>query len=116
MKIRRANESVERMGAGGTRFQIRAPVARHHRSPSRQASPSTNIVRRLGLCGLFILICGGNVAQGAHHYVFFNRDRERISDAAFVNTKAFEGAQLKYTWSELEPEKGMTTSSRSEWS
>jgi hypothetical protein len=37
--------------------------------------------------------------------VFFNRDRERISDAAFLETKAFVGAQLKYTWRELEPEK-----------
>ncbi len=40
--------------------------------------------------------------QRLHHYVFFNRDRERISDAAFLGTKAFEGAQLKYTWRELE--------------
>ena len=37
-----------------------------------------------------------------HHYVFFNRDRQRISDAAFLETKRFEGAQLKYTWRELE--------------
>jgi|SRR5690242_17278427 len=44
-------------------------------------------------------------AAGEHHYVFFNRDRERISEAAFLETKAFEGAQLKYTWRELEPEK-----------
>jgi hypothetical protein len=43
-------------------------------------------------------------AGEVHHYVFFNRDRERISDPAFLNTKAFEGAQLKYTWRELEPE------------
>jgi len=42
------------------------------------------------------------VADSPHHYVFFNRDRERISDAAFLSTKAFEGAQLKYTWRELE--------------
>jgi hypothetical protein len=40
-----------------------------------------------------------------HHYVFFNRDRERISDAEFLRTKHFEGAQLKYTWRELEREK-----------
>jgi hypothetical protein len=37
------------------------------------------------------------------HYVFFNRERERITDRAFLETKAFEGAQLKYTWRELEP-------------
>ena len=44
------------------------------------------------------------VARRVHHYVFFNRDRERISDPAFLGTRAFEGAQLKYTWRELEPE------------
>lgn len=54
----------------------------------------------------FILACSsGAVANAAHHYVFFNRDRERISDPAFVGTKAFAGAQLKYTWRELEPGK-----------
>ena len=40
-----------------------------------------------------------------HHYVFFNRDRERISEPSFLETEAFEGAQLKYTWREMEPEK-----------
>ena len=57
---------------------------------------------------IFLLLacsCAG-AAQGAHHYVFFNRERERISDAVFLETKALEGAQLKYTWRELEPEKG----------
>jgi hypothetical protein len=34
--------------------------------------------------------------------VFFNRDRERISEATFLDTKALEGAQLKYTWRQLE--------------
>jgi hypothetical protein len=37
-----------------------------------------------------------------HHYVFFNRERERISEPTFLETKAFEGAQLKYSWRELE--------------
>ena len=40
-----------------------------------------------------------------HHYVFFNLSRERIADSVFLNTPAFEGAQLKYTWRELEPAK-----------
>jgi len=40
-----------------------------------------------------------------HHYVFFNRERQRISERSFLQTKAFEGAQLKYTWRELEREK-----------
>src|SRR5580765_3167291 len=47
------------------------------------------------------LACGAS-GDRPHHYVFFNRDRERISDAAFLETKALEGAQLKYTWRELE--------------
>jgi hypothetical protein len=41
-------------------------------------------------------------ARPLHHYVFFNRDRERISEASFLDTKAFEGAQIKYTWRQLE--------------
>jgi hypothetical protein len=52
-----------------------------------------------------LTFCTGAMADGLHHYVFFNRDRGKISDAAFLNTTAFEGAQLKYTWRELEPQK-----------
>jgi hypothetical protein len=40
-----------------------------------------------------------------HNYVFFNFDRNKISDSSFLKTNNFEGAQLKYTWKELEPEK-----------
>jgi hypothetical protein len=42
----------------------------------------------------------------SHQYIFFDRERERISDPVFLATKKIEGAQLKYTWRELEPEKG----------
>lgn len=51
---------------------------------------------------LSLAFCASASGEGPHHYVFFNRDRERISDAAFLETKAFAGAQLKYTWRELE--------------
>jgi hypothetical protein len=52
---------------------------------------------------LFTMMTGAALSgEHSHHYVFFNRDRERISDAAFLGTKEFEGAQLKYTWRELE--------------
>jgi hypothetical protein len=44
-------------------------------------------------------------AQTLHHFVFVNRDREALSDPAFLETAAFEGAQVKYTWRELEPER-----------
>ena len=39
------------------------------------------------------------------HYVFVNRDRTRIHDAAFLATPAIAGAEIKYTWKELEPER-----------
>ena len=45
-------------------------------------------------------------AQKIHHYMFVNRDRQRLSDSLFLNTNAFDGAQVKFTWKELEPEKG----------
>ena len=50
--------------------------------------------------------CAVGAAIGQpHHYVFLNRDRERIADSASLHTAALEGAQIKYTWRELEPEK-----------
>jgi hypothetical protein len=53
---------------------------------------------------LSFTLCAIANGEGPKHYVFFNRDRERISEATFLDTKAFEGAQLKYTWRELERE------------
>lgn len=64
-------------------------------------------VTKLCWCVVISLGCFEGVnGASPRHYVFFNRDRERISEAAFLNTKAFEGAQLKYTWRELESGKG----------
>jgi hypothetical protein len=40
-----------------------------------------------------------------HQYVFFNRDRDQIERPDFVGTRALEGAEVKYTWRHLEPEK-----------
>ncbi|HWW01473.1 MAG TPA: hypothetical protein VNZ64_17380 [Candidatus Acidoferrum sp.] len=61
---------------------------------------------RLGFCSVSIFTCAtGALAAAVHHYVFFNRDRERIADASFLSIKALEGAQLKYTWRELERQK-----------
>src|SRR5207237_2674995 len=38
--------------------------------------------------------------------VFFGQDREKIETAkSFLETKAFEGAQVAYSWRQLEPEK-----------
>jgi hypothetical protein len=56
---------------------------------------------RCCLVAVFTCAIGAGAAE-VHHYVFFNRDRERIADTVFLSTKAIEGAQLKYTWRELE--------------
>ncbi len=40
------------------------------------------------------------------NYIFFNVNRYRIQEEDFLNTSQIKGAQLKYTWPELEPEKG----------
>jgi hypothetical protein len=59
----------------------------------------------LALGILSVVLCSGRAsASEVHHYVFFSRDRERISEASFLQAK-FEGAQLKYAWRELEPQK-----------
>jgi hypothetical protein len=58
---------------------------------------------QLACCVALILTCtAGANGAAVHHYVFFGQDREGITNAAFLGTKAFEGAQLKYTWRELE--------------
>lgn len=44
-------------------------------------------------------------AAEPQHYIFFNRSRERINDSSFLAAQRIAGAQLKYTWRELEPRK-----------
>ena len=44
-----------------------------------------------------------SAAKRVHHYVFFGQDRERLKDArSFLDTPAFEGAQVAYSWRQLE--------------
>lgn len=45
-----------------------------------------------------------NAQANIRNFIFFGRARERIQDSLFLNTKNIAGAQLKYTWRELEPE------------
>ena len=48
----------------------------------------------------------GAQAKPIHHYVFFGMDHEKIKDAKeFLETPAFEGAQIAYSWRQLEPGK-----------
>jgi hypothetical protein len=44
-------------------------------------------------------------AESPQHFVFFALERDRLRESSFLETEAFAGAQLKYTWRELEPEK-----------
>ena len=42
-------------------------------------------------------------AKRVHHYVFFGQDREQLKEArSFLDTPAFEGAQVAYSWRQLE--------------
>lgn len=55
---------------------------------------------------MVLLCCLTLSAKPLHHYVFFGMDREQIKDAkSFFETKAFEGAQIAYSWRQLEPAK-----------
>lgn len=52
--------------------------------------------------------CGTRPAQAAtppSNFVFFGRDHERVLDSTFLDHPHIVGAQLKYTWRELEPER-----------
>lgn len=50
--------------------------------------------------------CASASAKPVHHYIFFGQDREKIKAASsFFETKALEGAQVAYSWRQLEPEK-----------
>jgi hypothetical protein len=55
-------------------------------------------------CLLLFAVCSGR-AGAVRHYVFFDLDRERIHERTFLETKALAGAQLKYSWRELEPKR-----------
>ncbi|HEX6182465.1 MAG TPA: hypothetical protein VFZ44_01045 [Pyrinomonadaceae bacterium] len=63
-------------------------------------------ILKAALCALFVLLgCAAAGAKPVHHYVFFGQDREKLHAAAsFFETKALEGAQVTYSWRQLEPE------------
>jgi len=47
----------------------------------------------------------GRRIAGPKNFIFFERQRQRISEPAFLENDRIAGAQLKYTWRELEPER-----------
>ena len=66
-----------------------------------------NKARNVVYCFLFAVLCCGSVsAKRLHHYVFFGQDRENIRQAkSFLENKTLEGAQVAYSWRQLEPDK-----------
>ena len=40
------------------------------------------------------------------HFVYFSKDRARIKNHPFLKIPKFKGAQIMYSWKQLEPEKG----------
>ncbi|HYM59330.1 MAG TPA: hypothetical protein VEZ11_00405, partial [Thermoanaerobaculia bacterium] len=54
------------------------------------------------LLGFFVT---SHATAQVHHYIFFGLERKGIAAESFLDSGA-EGAQLKYTWRELEPEEG----------
>ena len=70
------------------------------------------MLRRFSLALTFAFVCGvESRAQTAKpsHFIFFGRDRERIADSAFVANPNIAGAQIKYTWRDLEPQRDRYT-------
>jgi hypothetical protein len=73
-----------------------------------------NSSSRVGLCQILLAIGllaaistalaypGERARTRLHHYVFFGADRERIVERAFLDTQVFEGAQIRYSWKQLE--------------
>ncbi len=45
--------------------------------------------------------------DGIQHFVYFARDRDSLKDHALLHHSAFSGAQIMYTWKQLEPSEGV---------
>src|SRR5215813_154515 len=45
-----------------------------------------------------------NAQKQVKHFIFFSHERERIHEKSFLENENIKGAQLKYTWRELEPQ------------
>jgi hypothetical protein len=66
------------------------------------------IMKRILLL-LFSFLSAGiliNAQKVIKHFIFFSHERERIREKTFLNNDHIKGAQLKYTWRELEPKEG----------
>lgn len=61
---------------------------------------------RILAISILLSVLNQSAAQtSVRHFIFFGNERERIHEADFLTNKNVVGAQLKYSWRELEPEK-----------
>jgi hypothetical protein len=51
---------------------------------------------------MFLMAVASAEAFPVHNFAYFGRDRERIAELGFLGTANLEGAQLTYTWRQLE--------------
>src|SRR6185369_9400133 len=52
---------------------------------------------------ILFVFCAGVNAKPIKHYVFFGMDREQLREAtSFLDSKSFAGAQVAYSWNQLE--------------
>lgn len=71
-----------------------------------EVNSAMKTLSQLGCCLVAIFTCAAGASTAdIHHYVFLGQDRQGITNDTFLSTKAFEGAQLKYMWRELERQK-----------
>src|SRR5579862_2142327 len=52
---------------------------------------------------LSLFVAAVSAPRPIHQYVYFNTERERVATDPFLSVPALEGAQIKYTWRQLEP-------------
>ncbi len=58
------------------------------------------------LAGAILLaVASAAAAAEPRHWVFFGYERERVAERSFLDQPLLEGAQLKFSWRELEPER-----------
>lgn len=78
-----------------------APLYSWDMNPDSRAFPK---ILPIILLALSSTVHAGPAAE-PRNFIFFNRDRERISEESFLRNPVIVGAQLKYSWRELEPER-----------
>ncbi len=76
-------------------------------SPGLQAQPASDQANRYaGAYKKYIHATCPIPADSIRHFVYFARDRKAIIQHPLLYRAAFSGAQIMYSWRELEPEKG----------